>query len=147
MNFNSSKFSKLFNVILIVVCILLTFLMYRQRRTRKHFKQAAQLAFYNIQPDQIADGKFRGKVYTNFLHVQLDVTVQDHKITKIDIIENEGAYGQKIAPLLDEIIAQNNSVVPAVKGEELASIVFIACVDNALFQGLSEEEQNARVQK
>ena len=81
----------------------------------------------------------------------------DHKITKIDIIENEGAYGKKIDPLLDEIIAQNNSVVPAVKGEELASIVFISCVDDALFKGITEERkaeltakaqevQNARVQ-
>ena len=157
MNFNSAKLSKLLYVILVAACILLTLLMYKQRHTRKLFKQAAKLTFYNIQPDQVADGKYRGKVYTNFLHVQLDVTVLDHKITKIDIIENEGAYGKKIDPLLDEIIAQNNSVVPAVKGEELASIVFISCVDDALFKGITEERkaeltakaqevQNARVQ-
>ena len=106
-----------------------------QRRTRNYYKQAAKLPFYNVQPEQVEDGTYRGKIYTNFLHVQLDVTVTDHKLTKIDIIENEGAYGKKVAPILDEMIAQNSSVVQAVQGEELASIVFVACVDDALRKG------------
>ena len=141
----NNKLSKILYVILIAACILLTFLMYRQRHIRKLYRQAAKLPFYNIQAQDVEDGTWRGKVYTSFLHVQLDVTVQDHKITKIDIIENEGAYGKKIEPLLDEIIAQNESVVHAVKGDELASIVFIACVDNALYQG-TKEAQNAPTQ-
>ena len=127
--------SKIIRTILIVICVVLTFIMYMQRRTRNYYKQAAKLPFYNVQPEQVEDGTYRGKIYTNFLHVQLDVTVTDHKLTKIDIIENEGAYGKKVAPILDEMIAQNSSVVQAVQGEELASIVFVACVDDALRKG------------
>ncbi len=127
--------SKIIRTILIVICVVLTFIMYMQRRTRNYYKQAAKLPFYNVQPEQVENGTYRGKIYTNFLHVQLDVTVTDHKLTKIEIIENEGAYGKKVAPILDEMIAQNSSVVQAVQGEELASIVFVACVDDALKKG------------
>lgn len=127
--------SKIIRTILIVICVVLTFIMYMQRRTRNYYKQAAKLPFYNVQPEQVEDGTYRGKIYTNFLHVQLDVTVTDHKLTKIEIIENEGAYGKKVAPIIDEMIAQNSSVVQAVQGEELASIVFVACVDDALRKG------------
>lgn len=127
--------SKIIRTILIVICVVLTFIMYMQRRTRNYYKQAAKLPFYNVQPADVEDGTYRGKIYTNFLHVQLDVTVTDHKLTKIEIIENEGAYGKKVAPILDEMIAQNSSVVQAVQGEELASIVFVACVDDALRKG------------
>ena len=116
--------------------------MYMQRRTRNYYKQAAKLPFYNVQVQSVPDGTYRGKVYTNFMHVQLDVSVADGKLTKIDIIENEGAYGKKVAPILDTMIAQNTSVVTAVKGEELASIVFVACVDDALYQGLTDEQKN-----
>ena len=84
--------SKLTRTILIVICIILSLIMYSQRRTRNHFKQAAKLPFYNIQVEDVLDGTYRGKVYTSFMHVQLDVTVLDHKLTRIDIIENEGAY-------------------------------------------------------
>ena len=128
--------SKATRTILIVICVILTFVMYMQRRTRNYYKQAAQLPFYNIQVKDVQNGTYRGKVYTKFMHVQLDVSVADGKLTKIDIIENEGAYGKKVAPILDEMIAQNSSVVSAIKGEELASIVFVACVDDALRKGV-----------
>ncbi len=130
--------SKPVRIFLIILCVVLTFVLYMQRRTRNYYKEAAKLPFYNVQPADVADGTYRGKTYTRFLHVQLDVTVESGKLTKIEIIENEGTGGKKITPLLDEMIAQNTSVVPALKGDELASIVFIACVDDALHKGISE---------
>lgn len=135
------SFSKIITPFLVVLCIILTLMMYMQRRTRSYYKQAARLPFYNIQPEDVQDGTFRGKIYTSFIHVQLDVTVNNGHFTSIEIIENEGAYGKKVAPIIDEMIEQNTSVVPAIIGDELASIVFVACVDNALFNGLPEERQ------
>ena len=132
--------SKIIRTVLIVICVILSLIMYMQRRTRNYYKQAAKLPFYNIQAADVPDGTYRGKVYTSFMHVQLDVTVADGKLTSIEIVENEGAYGKKVAPILDEMIAQNSSVVPAVKGEELASIVFVACVDDALKKGVPDFE-------
>ena len=130
--------SKTTRTVLIVICVILTFIMYMQRRTKNYYKQAAKLPFYNIQPEQVQDGTYRGKIYTSFMHVQLDVTVASGKLTAIEIIENEGAYGKKVAPIIDEMIEQNTSVVTAIKGEELASIVFVACVDDALTKGVPD---------
>ena len=134
--------SKPVRIFLIALCVILSFVLYMQKRTKSYYKEAAKLPFYNVQPCDVADGTYHGKTYTRFLHVQLDVTVQSGRLTRIDIVENEGIGGKKITPLLDEMIAQNNSVVTALKGDELASIVFIACVDDALFQGLPEEKQD-----
>lgn len=131
--------SKIIRSLLVVICIILTFILYMQRRTRNYYKEAAKLPFYNVQVEDVLDGTYRGKIYTKFIHVQLDVTVTDGKLTKIDIVENEGAYGKKVAPILDEMIVQNTSVVPAVKGEELASIAFVACLDDALRKGLPQK--------
>ena len=142
MQSKSNRNSKILRTILIIICVVLTFIMYMQRRTRNYYKQAAKLPFYNVQVQDVPDGTYRGKVYTNFMHVQLDVTVNDGKLTAIEIVENEGVYGKKVAPIIDEMIEQNTSVVTAVKGEELASIVFVACVDDALYQGLSDEQKN-----
>lgn len=139
--------SKTLRTVLIVICVILSFIMYMQRRTRNNLKQAAKLPFYNVQPAQVPDGTFHGKVYTKFMHVQLDVSVQDGRLTKIEIVENQGAYGKKVQPLLDEMIAQNNTVVPAIKGDEIGSIVFIACVDDALFNGLPDDEKKQLSEK
>ena len=139
--------SNTLRTVLIVICVILSFIMYMQRRTRNNLKQAAKLPFYNVQPSQVPDGTFHGKVYTKFMHVQLDVSVQDGRLTKIEIVENQGAYGKKVQPLLDEMIAQNNTVVPAIKGDEIGSIVFIACVDDALFNGLPDDEKKQLSEK
>lgn len=139
--------SKTIRTVLIVICVILSFIMYMQRRTRNNLKQAAKLPFYNVQPAQVPDGTFHGKVYTKFMHVQVDVSVQDGRLTKIEIVENQGAYGKKIEPLLDQMIADNNTVVPAIKGDEIGSIVFIACVDDALFNGLPDEEKKQLSEK
>ena len=139
--------SNTIRTVLIVICVILSFVMYMQRRTRNNLKQAAKLPFYNVQPAQVPDGTYHGKVYTSFMHVQVDVSVQDGRFTKIEIVENQGAYGQKIAPLINEMIAQNNTVVPAIKGDEIGSIVFIACVDDALFNGLPDEQKNQLSEK
>ena len=139
--------SKTLRTVLIVICVILSFIMYMHRRTRNNLKQAAKLPFYNVQPSQVPDGTFHGKVYTKFMHVQLDVSVQEGRLTKIEIVENQGAYGKKVQPLLDEMIAQNNTVVPAIKGDEIGSIVFIACVDDALFNGLPDDEKKQLSEK
>ena len=139
--------SKTLRTVLIVICVILSFIMYMQRRTRNNLKQAAKLPFYNVQPSQVPDGTFHGKVYTKFMHVQLDVSVQEGRLTKIEILENQGAYGKKVQPLLDEMIAQNNTVVPAIKGDEIGSIVFIACVDDALFNGLPDDKKKQLSEK
>ena len=139
--------SKIVRTVLIVICVILSLIMYMQRRTRSHYKQAAKLPFYNVQAQDVPDGTYHGKTYTNFMHVQLDVTVKDGRLTKIEIIENEGAYGKKVAPILDRMIEENSSVVAAVEGEELASIVFVACVDDALFNGLSDEQKTKLSEK
>ena len=78
--------SKPVRIFLIALCVVLTFILYFQRRTKNYYKEAAKLPFYNVQPAEVADGTYRGKTYTSFLHVQLDVTVQDGTITTIQII-------------------------------------------------------------
>ena len=79
--------SNTIRTVLIVICVILSFVMYMQRRTRNNLKQAAKLPFYNVQPAQVPDGTYHGKVYTSFMHVQVDVSVQDGRFTKIEIVE------------------------------------------------------------
>ena len=124
---------------MIVLCIILMFASYMQHKKRKQLQEAAALPFYGVSVEDVYDGSYVGETFTSFMHVQLEVTVENHKITNIRVLENEGSRGQKVEPILDRIIAQNKSVVPAEKGEEIASLVFISCIDDALRKGLQNE--------
>lgn len=120
---------------MIALCIILMFVSYMQHKKRKQLKEAASLPFYGISVENVNDGTYLGETFTSFMHVQLQVTVQNHKITDIQVLENEGSRGQNVEPILERIIMENKSVVPAEKGEEIASLVFISCVDDALKKG------------
>lgn len=131
---STSKLLMYFAVVFVMFCSYLIV------RHKSQVQEAKNLPFYNTPLEAVADGTYYGKTYTKFLHVQLEVTVQDHQLKEIKIIENKGSQGQKIQPIIQEMIKQNKVVVPAIKGEELASLVFISCVDTALHSGISQDK-------
>ena len=104
-------------------------------RRRANITEAAKLSFYNVELSEVEDGEYYGKTYTSFLHLQLKVFVQNHTITNIEVIESEGIDSETAKPILQDMIAQNKVVVKAIKGAELGSLVYISCVDGALYNG------------
>ena len=131
---STSKLLMYFAVVFVMFCSYLIV------RHKSQVQEAKNLPFYNTPLEAVADGTYYGKTYTKFLHVQLEVTVQNHQLKEIKIIENKGSQGQKVQPIIQEMIKQNKVVVPAIKGEELASLVFISCVDTALHSGISQDK-------
>jgi len=101
-------------------------------RRKARLKEAAALPFYKIEMSQVADGEYEGKTYTSFLHLQLKVIVENHQLRDIQVIENEGIDGETARPILQKMIEENKIVVPAVKGAETGSLVYISCVSTAL---------------
>lgn len=128
-NFNFQKSSKYLSVIAIVFVIVAGFLL---RRHKAHVDEAYKLPLYEVDLQNVDDGVYYGKTYTSFLHVQLNVFIENHKITNIEVLESEGIDCESARPVLQEMIAQNKIVVPARKNAELGSLVYISCVSCAL---------------
>lgn len=122
-----------FSVVFVMFCSYLIV------RHKNQVLEAKNLPFYNTPLESVDDGIYSAKTYTKFLHLQLEVTVQNHQLQDIKVIENKGSQGQKVEPILQEMIKQNKVIVPAIKGEELASLVFISCVDSALHSAITDK--------
>ena len=121
----------------IIMLAAVAFLMaagYYVTRKRAYIREATSLPYYPVELEQIDDGVYYGKTYTSFLRLQLDVTIEDHKIKNIDVIEAKGIDGDVARPIIQKMIEANDVVVPAVKGAELGSLVYISCVSTALAQ-------------
>lgn len=101
-------------------------------RKKARFKEAASLPFYKIELSQIADGEYEGQTMTSFLHLRLLVTIENHQLKNIEVLKNDGLDGETAKPIIQEMIKQNKVVVPAIKGAELGSLVYISCVSTAL---------------
>lgn len=130
------KDSELLKILMLAVCILLIIASVFIKKKRNNLNEAKNLPFFNTQLETVKDGVYENSTYTSFLHVKLTVTVQNHIIKDITILENKGSYGQKVSPITDKMIEQNKVVVPLIEKEEIASLVFISCVDGALHKGI-----------
>ena len=101
-------------------------------RKKARLREASSLPFYKVELSQIADGEYEGQTMTSFLHLRLKVTVENHQLKNIEGLENDGLDGETAKPILQKMIDENKVVVPAIKGAELGSLVYISCVSTAL---------------
>lgn len=101
-------------------------------RKKLQLREAANLPYYKIELSEIEDGIYTGKAETSFLHLELKIKVENHQIKEIDVLQNDGIDGEKARPIIDQMIAQNKIVVPAIKGAERGSLVYISCASTAL---------------
>lgn len=124
------------NAVLIIFCLVMVMFSFFIRRKRADLNEAKQLPFFNTQVEKVQDGTYENQTKTSFMHLKIEVTVLNNQITKIVILENEGSRGKNVEPVIDSMISLNKAVVPLVDGEEIASLVFISCVDGALQKGL-----------
>lgn len=118
--------------LMIVALILLMAGGYVINRKKLQLREAANLPYYKIELTEIEDGIYTGKVQTSFLHLELEIQIENHKIKDIKVLQNDGLDGEKARPIINEMIEQNKIVVPAIKGAERGSLVYISCVSTAL---------------
>ena len=138
--------SKPVKAALFVICLVLLFVMYLQTRTRRQIQEAKQLPFYNTNLEQVEDGTYTAETITSFCRVKLQITVENHIMTDIQVLENIGFKGHHAEPITKTMLEQNKTIVPAIKGEELASLVFISCADKAIRLGTPEGKAEAEKQ-
>ena len=118
--------------LMIAALILLMAGGYVINRKKLQLREAANLPYYKIELTEIEDGIYTGKTQTSFLHLELEIQIENHKIKDIKVLQNDGLDGEKARPIVTEMIEQNKIVVPAIKGAERGSLVYISCVSTAL---------------
>ena len=116
-------------VVAVIFVMVSAFLMHRHRA---QLTEAMRLPYNTVNLEEVADGVYTGKTYTSFLHLQLEVTVKDHRLEFIKVIENDGLDGETARPIIKRMIDENKVVVPAIKHAEMGSMVYISCVSSAL---------------
>lgn len=138
MSINWKKYEK---ILLIVAFVVMVFGVFIRIRQKNHIQEAVRLPFYSVDLNDVPDGIYYGKTYTQFMHFQVEVEVENHVLKNIRITENGGSQGIKAQEVVDRMIAENKVKVQIAEKDELGSLVVISCVDSALYNGLDEEIQ------
>lgn len=124
--------------IFIPICIFLVIWIFFIRMKRNQIQEVKNLPFSNVSIESVEDGTYTGKCTTSFMKVVVEVSVKEHKLQRIDFIENENEVAKKAAVIADSMIEKNKVIVTPLKKMELQCVVIFAAVDDALKKGVPE---------
>ena len=131
----SKKKVVLFAVMLLVFISLVWGIIYLKSVT--DYKQAVkETTFEEINISDISDGVYIGEYDVNFIYAKVEVTVQNGKITNINILEHRNERGKAAESITNKIVDEQKIDVDAISGATNSSTVIKKAVENALKNGL-----------
>lgn len=119
-------------IIILVIVLALIFIGGLTVIRSQALKAQAALTYEAVDMSLAADGTYEGQADAGLLQVKLNVTVKDHAIAKIDILEHKSGMGKKAEAITEAMINANTYQVDAVSGATLSSEAIKSAVSKAL---------------
>ena len=94
------------------------------------------LTFDEIDLTKVEDGVYEGQCDTGVVRARVQVTVRDHRLESIELLEHENGRGAPAEAILDQMVEEQTTAVDAVSGATCSSKVIRKAVENALSAGL-----------
>lgn len=89
---------------------------------------------YVSMPDlsDIQDGDYIGEYSITPVHVKVEVSVSDHQITNIAILQHDNGLGSKAESIVNDVVKEQSLDVDAVSGATVSSKCILKAVENAI---------------
>ena len=94
------------------------------------------LTFDEIDLTKVEDGVYEGQCDTGVVRVRVQVTIRNHQLESIELLEHENGRGTPAEAILDQMVQNQTTAVDAVSGATCSSKVIRKAVENALAAGL-----------
>ena len=92
------------------------------------------LTYETVNMQNAADGQYLGEADAGLVQARVQVTVKDHAISQIEILEHKNGLGQKAESIVNEMVKANTCEVDVVSGATLSSLTIKSAVSKALKQ-------------
>ena len=129
---------KIFRVFIVLILFILILVVSCTAMMNKEMEKAKNELMLVEDPDlsKVEDGTYKGKVETMLVKVELEVSVENHKIISISIIKHDNGKGKPAEAIIDDIVKDNSTDVELIAGATMSSLVIRAAVIDALNKGI-----------
>jgi uncharacterized protein with FMN-binding domain len=123
------KWGKIF-VSLLVFVLFLSYVAYLT--IERNLEGLDEVKITPLELSLINDGEYQGKYSAFPVSVTVEVSVVNHRITNIDIIEHNNGQGGKAEVIVDEVIRMQSLDVDVISGATYSSQVIKLAIADAL---------------
>ncbi|HBL83393.1 MAG: hypothetical protein A2Y17_04470 [Clostridiales bacterium GWF2_38_85] len=125
--------TKIILIICAIIIVIISVAVFQFiKATNESMKQLEVLTIENVDLSEVADGEYNGKYELFPVTVEVNVTIKDHKITKIDILKHDNGKGQPAEAITDAVVSANSLEVDTISGATMSSKVILKAIENAL---------------
>ena len=120
-----------------IIVVLLAVIIAGGLYTIKQQAAAAlkNLTYETIDMQTLMDGQYLGEADAGLVKARVQVTIKDHAIIQIDILEHKNGMGQKAERIVKDMVKDNTCQVDVISGATLSSLTIKSAVSRALKQG------------
>ena len=86
----------------------------------------------NINLMEMDDGVYKGSYSAFPVSVIVDVTIKDHKITEIGLVEHSNGQGKPAEVITQKVIEEQSLDVDSISGATYSSKVILKAIEDAL---------------
>ena len=119
-----------------VSLILLIFLAVYLRNVSAYKQAVRETTVDEINISDVSDGIYIGEYDVNFIYAKVEVTVQNGKITNIELLEHKNERGKPAEAILGKMIDAQEINVDAISGVTNSSTVIKKATEIALKKGM-----------
>lgn len=99
---------------------------------RKVVDNANKIEIQNIDVSKISDGEYVGAYTISPVEVEVNVKVEDQKITKIVLQKHMNGLGKDAEIILDEVIKTQSLEIDSVSGATVSSKCILKAIEQAI---------------
>jgi uncharacterized protein with FMN-binding domain len=125
-------------VIGIVLVILFILGLILNERYKKDLDKLILMEITDVDLTKVADGDYNGS-YTSFpLFAEVKVTIENHIITDITLLNHDNGQGEKAEVIPDKVIEAQSLEVECISGATYSSKVILKAIQAALLKGITQ---------
>jgi uncharacterized protein with FMN-binding domain len=102
------------------------------RSIESNLEELTNIAFGDIDLDEIADGSYFGSFSTFPVVAEVEVVVRNHEIVEIIILKHTHGRGSDAEVVPDRVVSSQSLKVDAVSGATFSSLVILKAIEDAL---------------
>ena len=120
----------------IVLALALAIGAFISIKVRRYKEKVRATTIEDVPLSQVRDGVYEGYYDVDLVKARVRVTVKDHRIENVELVEHEHGRGEKAEVLPRKVVEEQSVNVDIVSGATSSSKTILKAIENALRQGL-----------
>lgn len=121
-----------FAVVLIAVAVVVLAAKTALNKMESNLEGLLQIEVTDIDLSLIADGTYPGEYSAMPVSAKVSVTIKDHRITNIDLLEHNNGQGSGAEVIPSIVVDKQTLQIDTISGATYSSKVILKAIENAL---------------